>query len=69
MIINSSIIVRSSPPITYITQPGAVGPGDAGGSGGGGGDNSGDDDDSSGGGDSSDGGNSVVKAPTALQAL
>ena len=72
MIISSSIMVRSSPPTRYITQSGVVGWDGAGdGRGGDGGDNSGDDDDgdSSAGGDSSGDGDSVVKAPTALQAL
>ena len=53
MVISSSIMVRSRPPIRYITQPGMVGWG--GGEGGGG--------------DGGEGGGSVVKAPTALQSL
>ena len=69
MVISNSIMVRSRPPIRYITQPGMVGWGRGeGGGGAGGGAGVGSDllggDDSDGG-----GGDAVVKAPTALQAL
>ena len=79
MVISSSTMVRSRPPIRYFTQSGIVGWGDAGGGGGGGDDEDGDGEDEDGedgdgeddssGDDDSDGGDSVVKAPMALQAL
>ena len=80
MVISSSTMVRSRPPIRYFTQSGIVGWGDAGGGGGGGDggddeddededDEDGDGEDDSSGDDNSDGDDSVVKAPMALQAL
>ena len=61
MIMNNNVMVRSRAPTRYFTQSGMVGWGDAG--------DGVDGDDVSDGGDDSDGGDSVVKAPTALQAL